>query len=48
MKFTPGDGNVYLVVAHHEEPKESGSNYERTKYSATLVVLVPQQCPCCE
>jgi uncharacterized GH25 family protein len=47
-RFTPSDGNYYLVVAHHEEPSESGPNYERTKYSATLVVLVPQLCPCCE
>jgi uncharacterized GH25 family protein len=46
--FTPEEGNYYLVVAHHEEPSESGSNYQRTKYSATLTVLVPQQCPCCE
>lgn len=47
-RFTPNDGNYYLVVAHHEQPDERGSNYERTKYSATLVVLVPQHCPCCE
>jgi uncharacterized GH25 family protein len=46
--FTPSEGNYFLVVAHHEEPNESGPNYQRTKYSATLVVLVPQQCPCCE
>jgi uncharacterized GH25 family protein len=48
VRFAPGEGNYFLIVAHHEEPAESGPNYERTKYSATLVVLVPQQCPCCE
>ncbi|HEX4143334.1 MAG TPA: DUF4198 domain-containing protein [Pirellulales bacterium] len=48
VRFTPNDGNYYLVVAHHEQPDERGPNYERTKYSATLVVLVPQHCPCCE
>jgi uncharacterized GH25 family protein len=45
--FTPKTGNVYLVVAHHREPAESGENYENTKYSATLVVFVPELCPCC-
>ena len=45
--FTPREGNYYLVVAHHEEPGESGKGYQSTKYSATLTVLVPQVCPCC-
>jgi hypothetical protein len=45
--FTPTAGNYYLVVAHREEPQESGKGYERTKYSATLTVYVPQICPCC-
>lgn len=46
--FTPKEGNYYLVVAHHVEPEQSGEGYESTKYSATLTVLVPQVCPCCE
>ncbi|MEO8494348.1 MAG: DUF4198 domain-containing protein [Planctomycetota bacterium] len=45
--FTPRTGNVYLVVAHRLEPNESGDGYESTKYSATLVVYVPEVCPCC-
>jgi uncharacterized GH25 family protein len=45
--FTPKEGNYYLVVAHREEPDESGKDYKSTKYSATLAVLVPQVCPCC-
>jgi uncharacterized GH25 family protein len=45
--FTPRTGNVYLVVAHHLEPLEAGDGYESTKYSATLVVRVPEVCPCC-
>jgi len=45
--FAPKEGNYYLVVAHHLEPKESGEKYQSTKYSATLTVLVPQVCPCC-
>ena len=44
-------GNYYLVVAHWQEPSESGSlggkEYKSTKYSATLTVLTPQVCPCC-
>lgn len=45
--FTPKEGNYYLVVAHREEPKESGADYRSTKYSATLTVFVPQVCACC-
>ncbi|MCB9875857.1 MAG: DUF4198 domain-containing protein [Planctomycetaceae bacterium] len=45
--FTPRTGNVYLVVTHRQEPEASGEGYENTKYSATLVVYVPEICPCC-
>lgn len=45
--FSPRTGNVYLIVAHHKEPNESGENYDSTKYSATLTVFVPEICPCC-
>ncbi|MCO6459751.1 MAG: DUF4198 domain-containing protein [Pirellulaceae bacterium] len=45
--FTPRSGNVYLVVAHHADPNAAGDGYEATKYSATLVVFVPELCPCC-
>jgi hypothetical protein len=40
-------GTYHLIVAHHDEPQERGAGYDRTKYSATLTVLVPQVCPCC-
>jgi uncharacterized GH25 family protein len=46
--FTPAEGNYYLVVVHHIDPKASGAGYESTKYSATMTVLVPQVCPCCQ
>ena len=45
--FAPTFGNYYLVAAHHEEPTERGEGYDRTKYSATLTVFVPQICACC-
>jgi uncharacterized GH25 family protein len=45
--FIPKEGNIYLVVVHHEEPEQRGEGYQSTKYSATLVVFVPQICPCC-
>jgi len=48
VSFTPTFGNQYLVAAHHENPNESGKGYNRTKYSATLCVFVPQICPCCQ
>ena len=45
--FTPRTGNVYLVAAHRLAPMEGGDGFESTKYSATLVVYVPEVCPCC-
>lgn len=46
--FTPREGNYYLVVVHQREPEESGEGYDQTAYSATLVLYVPQLCPCCQ
>ncbi len=46
--FTPKEGDYVLVVVHHREPDQRGNGYEQTAYSATLVVYVPQSCPCCE
>ena len=45
--FSPKTGTIYLIVAHHEEPSESGEGFDSTKYSATLTVFVPELCPCC-
>jgi hypothetical protein len=45
--FSPKTGTIYLIVAHHEEPTESGEGFDSTKYSATLTVFVPELCPCC-
>jgi uncharacterized GH25 family protein len=45
--FTPKTGNYYLVVARHATD-EKGEKYEGTRYAATLTVLVPQKCPCCD
>jgi uncharacterized GH25 family protein len=45
--FTPTTGNYYLIAAHHVAADEKGSDYDQTKYSATLTVLVPEICPCC-
>jgi len=46
--FEPREGNILLVVAHLEAPDEQGPDFDRTVYSATLVLDVPQVCPCCE
>lgn len=45
--FEFAEPTYHLIVAHHEEPTESGDGYESTKYSATLSVFVPAICPCC-
>jgi uncharacterized GH25 family protein len=47
VAFTPRTGTFFLVVAHYDRPDEKGKDYDKTKYSATLTVLVPQFCPCC-
>lgn len=46
--FEPREGNLLLVVAHLEAPDEKGPDFDRTVYSATLVLDVPQTCPCCD
>lgn len=46
--FTPREGNLLLVVARHVVPEEKGPGYDKTSYSATLVLDVPQRCACCE
>lgn len=46
--FTPKEGNVYLIVSHLLSDSEKGTNYEGTKFTATLTVRVPQVCPCCD
>lgn len=46
--FEPREGNLLLVVAHLDAADESGPDFDRTVYSATLVLDVPQRCPCCE
>ena len=46
--YTPTEGNYVLVVAHHARPDEKGAGYDATNYSATMTVLVPEACPCCE
>jgi uncharacterized GH25 family protein len=47
-QYTPTEGNYVLVVVHHREPEQRGEGYDQTAYSATLVVYVPQTCPCCD
>lgn len=45
--FTPRTGNYYLVVAHVSAPEERTDDYDSTHYGATLIVYVPELCPCC-
>jgi uncharacterized GH25 family protein len=46
--YTPREGNYLLVVAHHTAADERGADHDRTVYSATLVLNVPQRCACCD
>ena len=45
--YTPKEGNLVLVVAHYVDPEQKGDDYEKANYAATLVLDVPQRCPCC-
>lgn len=45
--WTPKEGDRVLVVARLAAPEERGADHAGTSYSATLVVDVPQRCPCC-
>jgi uncharacterized GH25 family protein len=47
-RWTPKEGTFVLVVAHVEASEERGEGFDKTVYSATLVVNVPQRCPCCD
>lgn len=47
-EYTPREGNLLLVVAHHTVAEEKGAGYDKTAYAATLVLNVPQRCACCE
>ena len=46
--YTPREGNYLLVVAHRTAADERGADFDRTAYSATLVLNVPQRCACCD
>lgn len=46
--FTPKEGNLVLVSVHKEDPDLKGEGFDSTKYTATLLVYVPQICVCCE
>lgn len=46
--YTPKEGNLVLIVTHLVKPEEKGEGYDKTAYAATLVVDVPQRCPCCD
>ncbi len=46
--YTPQSGNRYLIVTHVKMDDERGEGYESTSYSATLQMLIPEVCPCCQ
>ncbi|WP_437185995.1 DUF4198 domain-containing protein [Planctomicrobium sp. SH668] len=46
--FTPRVGNRYLIVTHERRDDETSDNYDATLYAATLEILIPDICPCCQ
>jgi uncharacterized GH25 family protein len=47
-RWTPKQGDLVLVVAHVVRPDETGADYDKTTYAATLVLDIPQRCSCCD
>ena len=43
VSYVPGTGSMLLAVVHHVVPEESGPNFDRTHYAATLVLPVRNQ-----
>ncbi len=41
VRFTPGEAETYLIVAHLAAPMETGEGYTKTHYSATFVLAIP-------
>lgn len=47
VSYEPKLGGYYLIVVHHKTDEKS-VNYELTQYTATMSLLVPEKCPCCD
>ena len=43
VEFTPREGNIVLAVVHHLLPERSGDGFDKTQFSATLTIAVPQR-----
>ncbi|GIX00631.1 MAG: cobalt ABC transporter substrate-binding protein [Pirellulaceae bacterium] len=43
VQFVPQEGNMLLIVAHFPVEEEKGDGYDRTHYSAVIVLPVPNR-----
>lgn len=43
VAFTPQEGNIVLAVVHHTVSDRSGDGFDKTQFSATLTIAVPQK-----
>jgi uncharacterized GH25 family protein len=46
-QLTLKEANSYLVAAHVKDAEAKGTGYESIGYSATMCIVVPGICPCC-
>jgi len=46
--FTPRTGAKLLIVTHLRAEEEKSKDYDLTAYSATLHMIIPEICPCCQ
>jgi uncharacterized GH25 family protein len=43
VRFVPAQANIFLVVVHHLAAEEQGDGFDRTHYSAAMVLQVPDR-----
>jgi len=46
--WSPRTGCRLLIVTHLKDESEQGEGFDLTSYSATMQMLVPDICPCCQ
>ncbi|WP_437225790.1 DUF4198 domain-containing protein [Planctomicrobium sp. SH661] len=46
--FTPKTGCRLLIVTYLKAPDEKTDEYDSTSYGATVQMLIPDVCPCCQ
>ena len=43
VRYVPSEGNVFLAIVHLSAAEESGEGYDKTHYSAAMVLPIPNR-----